>query len=70
VPLPPDFVVPSASNKMGKDVKGRVKDSIESSKVVVFSKSYCPYCKKAKQALEQYTVRRLALYTLLPSCAA
>jgi len=29
---------------------------IKSKKVVVFSKSYCPYCTKAKKAIEKYPV--------------
>ena len=29
----------------------KVKDLVTSNKVMVFSKSYCPYCKKAKDAL-------------------
>ncbi|KAJ3276287.1 Glutaredoxin-1 [Terramyces sp. JEL0728] len=32
-------------------VKDLVESSIEKESVVVFSKSYCPYCKKAKQIL-------------------
>lgn len=31
--------------------KAFVEEQISSNKVVVFSKSYCPYCKKAKAAL-------------------
>ena len=30
-----------------------VKEEISSNKVVVFSKTYCPYCKMAKEALKQ-----------------
>ncbi|GBF90226.1 hypothetical protein Rsub_03359 [Raphidocelis subcapitata] len=32
-----------------------VKDTIKANKVVVFSKTYCPYCVKAKRALQQLT---------------
>lgn len=32
-------------------MKAFVEEQISSNKVVVFSKSYCPYCKKAKAAL-------------------
>lgn len=32
-----------------------VQDTIKSNKVVVFSKTYCPYCVKAKRALQQFT---------------
>lgn len=30
-----------------------VDEQIKSNKVVVFSKSYCPYCKMAKKCLEE-----------------
>jgi len=33
------------------DVKKLIDDIVAEHKIVVFSKSYCPYCKKAKQAL-------------------
>ncbi|KAI9030961.1 glutaredoxin-1 [Phycomyces nitens] len=33
-----------------------VKDSIANNKVVVFSKSYCPYCTKAKKILAEFDV--------------
>ena len=40
-----------------------VKDRIEDSKVIVFSKSYCPYCRKVKTLLDEegipYTVLEL-----------
>mmetsp|Transcript_26324 Transcript_26324/g.57063 ORF Transcript_26324/g.57063 Transcript_26324/m.57063 type:complete len:141 (-) Transcript_26324:91-513(-) len=40
-----------------------VKDRIEGSKVIVFSKSYCPYCRKVKTLLDEegvpYTVLEL-----------
>lgn len=41
-----------------------VKVQVSSNKVVVFSKTYCPYCKKAKAALQgaglgEYTVIEL-----------
>lgn len=35
--------------------EARVKELIAGNKVMVFSKSYCPFCKKAKEALNQYT---------------
>ena len=33
------------------DVKKVIDDILAEHKIVVFSKSYCPYCTKAKQAL-------------------
>lgn len=35
--------------------EARVKELIAGNKVMVFSKSYCPFCKKAKTALNQFT---------------
>lgn len=35
------------------DVKHIVDDAISANKVMMFSKSYCPYCTKAKKALQQ-----------------
>eukprot|EP01038_Epipyxis_sp_PR26KG_P016122 gene16122-21912_t len=32
-------------------------NSIKENKVMVFSKSYCPYCKKAKGALEELNIK-------------
>jgi len=34
--------------------KELVSQTVASSKVVVFSKTFCPYCTKAKNALQQY----------------
>mmetsp|Transcript_6430 Transcript_6430/g.5282 ORF Transcript_6430/g.5282 Transcript_6430/m.5282 type:complete len:136 (+) Transcript_6430:55-462(+) len=39
-----------------EDVKKFVDDEIAGNKVVVFSKSYCPHCKKAKAALDSIGV--------------
>ncbi|KAJ3158865.1 thioredoxin reductase [Geranomyces michiganensis] len=44
------FFPPSAESIMA--VKSTVEDAIKNNKVVVFSKSYCPYCIKAKKLLE------------------
>lgn len=35
----------------------QVKDLISKNKVFVFGKSYCPYCKKAKSALDSINVK-------------
>merc|ERR1712054_115299 len=35
------------------DVSEKTKQMINDNDIVVFSKSYCPYCKKAKTTLEQ-----------------
>ncbi|CAI2307899.1 unnamed protein product [Caenorhabditis sp. 36 PRJEB53466] len=41
--------------------KAFVDGLLKSSKVVVFSKSYCPYCHKARAALESVNVKSDAL---------
>ena len=33
-----------------------VDNQIQSNKIVVFSKSYCPYCTTAKQTLNEYVI--------------
>jgi len=38
------------------DIKNLVDSKIAAKKVMVFSKSYCPYCTMAKKALEKYVV--------------
>lgn len=35
----------------------QVKKHIAENKVFVFAKSYCPYCKKAKEALDSINVK-------------
>ena len=41
-------------------VKSKIDNLLKEKKVVVISKSYCPYCVKGKQALAQYQI--------LPEC--
>ncbi|KAJ3004206.1 UNVERIFIED_CONTAM: hypothetical protein HDU68_005238 [Siphonaria sp. JEL0065] len=41
--------------------KDIVEAGIASNKVIVFSKSYCPYCVKAKRLLQKYNVTFEAL---------
>ncbi|KAI8575959.1 hypothetical protein K450DRAFT_179999 [Umbelopsis ramanniana AG] len=36
-------------------VKSKVEEIIANNKVAVFSKSYCPYCRRAKEALKSIT---------------
>ena len=59
----------SARNEINEEIAAMVKDivdkAIQENAVMVFSKSYCPYCTKAKRALdsvmprEKYTVMEL-----------
>ena len=42
----------SASNEITQLVQGKIKDH----RVLVFSKSYCPYCAKSKALLQQKNV--------------
>lgn len=37
------------------EVQSRVESLIRDNKVMVFSKSYCPFCHKGKAALQQFT---------------
>jgi len=37
---------------------------ISENAVMVFSKSYCPYCAKAKRILSQYTLKSYKIYEL------
>lgn len=49
--------------------EARVKELIAGNKIMVFSKSYCPFCTKAKKALSQftsdYTVLEVRIHPLL-----
>ncbi|KAH3837488.1 uncharacterized protein LOC127876992 [Dreissena polymorpha] len=36
------------------DIKAKIDMKIKGKKVMVFSKSYCPYCTMAKEALKKY----------------
>lgn len=38
------------------DVRQFVDSTIQSKKIVIFSKSYCPYCRRAKEALGKYPI--------------
>ncbi|TYJ54298.1 glutaredoxin [Cryptococcus floricola] len=51
----------SASAAMSPAIKTLVDKTIAENKVVVFSKSYCPYCKRAKQYLAEDTSDVLVL---------
>lgn len=42
------------------DVKTLVEAKIAGKKVMVFSKSYCPYCAMAKKALKKYLGKELS----------
>ena len=45
-------------------VKAFVDEKIKNYKVAVFSKSYCPYCHKAKNALESFAYKPNTFYWL------
>lgn len=46
------------------DVSGLVEQAISSHPVVVFSKSYCPYCVKAKKALSAAGATNIKVFEL------
>ena len=54
----------NSSNADKEEIKTWINQEISSNLVVVFSKTYCPYCRKAKNAfqaagLDKYTVHEL-----------
>ena len=42
------------------DVKELVRTKISGKKVMVFSKTYCPYCKKAKEVLRRHLGKEIS----------
>lgn len=46
------------------ELEARIKSLIAENKVMVFSKSYCPYCHKAKEAISKFTTD----FTVLEVC--
>jgi len=42
------------------DISATIQAKISGKKVMVFSKSYCPYCKMAKAALNKYVGKELS----------
>ncbi|KAG8741651.1 hypothetical protein FRC10_002615 [Ceratobasidium sp. 414] len=44
--------------------KDKVESAIAGNKVVLFSKSYCPYCKAAKQGLDELGVKDPVVFEL------
>ncbi|GAA5970292.1 hypothetical protein JCM21900_001032 [Sporobolomyces salmonicolor] len=50
--LDPPPAVQNTTPVMSNSVKSTVDQKIQNGHVVVFSKSYCPYCRKAKQLLQ------------------
>ncbi|KAF9476938.1 glutaredoxin [Pholiota conissans] len=56
---------PSESQRLKMSVKQFVEDSITSNKVVIFSKTWCPYCKKVKTLFaEKFPDVQPAIYEL------
>uniref|UniRef100_A0A674MDH2 thioredoxin-disulfide reductase (NADPH) n=2 Tax=Takifugu rubripes TaxID=31033 RepID=A0A674MDH2_TAKRU len=51
------FKMPPIENESGKnDLKSRIQQLIDSNQVMVFSKSYCPYCVKVKDLFKELQV--------------
>ncbi|XP_053724062.1 thioredoxin reductase 3 isoform X1 [Synchiropus splendidus] len=49
--------MPPVENDSGKnDIKSRIQQLIDSNQVMVFSKSYCPYCVKVKDLFKELSV--------------
>jgi glutaredoxin 3 len=51
------FSVRSTDPQTMSNVKSFVDSAIKQYKVVGFSKTYCPYCKKAKDALQSFNYK-------------
>ncbi|KAG5674722.1 hypothetical protein PVAND_004674 [Polypedilum vanderplanki] len=51
----------STSTKLNPVVEEFVKNSLNQQRVVIFSKSYCPYCKIAKDQFKKLNVDYLAI---------
>jgi glutaredoxin 3 len=49
---------------MSETVKNFVDKSVSSNKVVVFSKTYCPYCTKAKNVIKKYNIKDISVIEL------
>ncbi|KAK5971787.1 putative glutaredoxin [Trichostrongylus colubriformis] len=52
----------SKSSAVTMNAKAYVDGLLQAHKVVVFSKSYCPYCHKARAALESQNIKPEALH--------
>jgi len=50
-------VVANSGDSGNLEAEVLVKEKISENAVMVFSKSYCPYCKKAKELLTKYGVK-------------
>lgn len=48
------FFAPAPTDAAMSAARAKVDDLIKKHKVVVFSKTYCPYCVKGKKALQQF----------------
>ncbi|RIB02524.1 thioltransferase [Gigaspora rosea] len=46
---------------MSDEIKSQVEEAIAKNHIMVFSKSYCPYCNRAKQTLDELKVKYQAL---------
>ncbi|KAI5960740.1 uncharacterized protein KGF55_004310 [Candida pseudojiufengensis] len=44
------------SPEVTPELKKSIESTINSNKIVIYSKSYCPYCIKAKQIFDKYSV--------------
>eukprot|EP00371_Babesia_bovis_P001714 XP_001610361.1 glutaredoxin-like protein [Babesia bovis T2Bo] len=57
-------ILPSSNNMRGSDISHWVNESINKSKVVVFSKTTCPYCIKANGILNSVAPNDLTIIQL------
>jgi glutaredoxin len=54
----------SSSNANKEQIKTWVNEEISSNLVVIFSKTYCPYCSKAKNAFQAAGLHKYTVYEL------
>ncbi|GMH13597.1 hypothetical protein Nepgr_015438 [Nepenthes gracilis] len=50
------FIAASGAAESSSSEASFIKKTIKSHKIVIFSKSYCPYCKRAKAVFEELNV--------------
>jgi glutaredoxin 3 len=58
------FALPHSILIMASTIRDTVKKLISDNPVMVFSKSYCPYCAKAKAALSKYNPKNMKVLEL------
>ncbi|KAK5986746.1 Glutaredoxin CPYC type [Trichostrongylus colubriformis] len=58
------FIAVSYAESKDEDIAARISTDIHKHKVVVYSKTYCPYSKKLKKLLSNYAINDLKIVEL------